>query len=113
MKILGIGNAIIDVICKVEENFITKNNFMVPFVRLFLVRKLSSTLQMTSIIAFPIPRIFILSLFSFNRFLSIRITSGTNFTSHTITLSCFTKFSPIIYDLKVKFVPTFFREKIF
>ena len=26
MKILGIGNAIIDVICKVEENFITKNN---------------------------------------------------------------------------------------
>ena len=26
MKILGIGNAIVDVICKVEENFITKNN---------------------------------------------------------------------------------------
>ena len=26
MKVLGIGNAIIDVICKVEENFITKNN---------------------------------------------------------------------------------------
>ena len=26
MKILGIGNAIIDVICKVDENFITKNN---------------------------------------------------------------------------------------
>jgi len=26
MKILGIGNAIIDVICKVEESFITKNN---------------------------------------------------------------------------------------
>ena len=26
MKILGIGNAIIDVICKVEENFLTKNN---------------------------------------------------------------------------------------
>ena len=26
MKILGIGNAIIDVICKVEETFITKNN---------------------------------------------------------------------------------------
>ena len=25
MKILGIGNAIVDVICKVEENFITKN----------------------------------------------------------------------------------------
>ena len=24
MKILGIGNAIVDVICKVEDNFITK-----------------------------------------------------------------------------------------
>ena len=26
MKILGIGNAIVDVICKVEENFLSKNN---------------------------------------------------------------------------------------
>ena len=26
MKILGIGNAIVDVICRVEENFISKNN---------------------------------------------------------------------------------------
>ena len=26
MKILGIGNAIVDVICKVDENFITKHN---------------------------------------------------------------------------------------
>ena len=26
MKILGIGNAIVDVICKVEDNFITQNN---------------------------------------------------------------------------------------
>ena len=26
MKILGIGNAIIDVICKVDENFLNKNN---------------------------------------------------------------------------------------
>ena len=26
MKIIGIGNAIVDVICKVEENFITQNN---------------------------------------------------------------------------------------
>ena len=25
MKILGIGNAIVDVICKVEEKFITQN----------------------------------------------------------------------------------------
>ena len=26
MKVLGIGNAIVDVICKVDENFITNNN---------------------------------------------------------------------------------------
>ena len=26
MRILGIGNAIVDVICKVEENFIKQNN---------------------------------------------------------------------------------------
>ena len=26
MKVLGIGNAIVDVICKIDENFITKNN---------------------------------------------------------------------------------------
>ena len=28
MKVLGIGNAIVDVICKVEENFLTKNNLI-------------------------------------------------------------------------------------
>ena len=28
MKVLGIGNAIIDVICKVEDNFIKKNNLV-------------------------------------------------------------------------------------
>ena len=26
MKILGVGNAIVDVICKVEDKFITQNN---------------------------------------------------------------------------------------
>ena len=26
MQILGIGNAIVDVICKVDENFISQNN---------------------------------------------------------------------------------------
>ena len=26
MKVLGIGNAIVDVICKVDDNFITQNN---------------------------------------------------------------------------------------
>ena len=28
MKILGIGNAIVDVICKVDENFLIKNNLI-------------------------------------------------------------------------------------
>ena len=28
MKILGIGNAIVDVICKVDENFIVKNDLV-------------------------------------------------------------------------------------
>jgi len=28
MKILGIGNAIVDVICKVDENFINQNNLV-------------------------------------------------------------------------------------
>ena len=26
MKVLGIGNAIVDIICKVDENFIKQNN---------------------------------------------------------------------------------------
>jgi len=26
MKVLGIGNAIVDVICKVEESFLSENN---------------------------------------------------------------------------------------
>jgi len=28
MKILGIGNAIVDVICKIDENFLIKNNLI-------------------------------------------------------------------------------------
>ena len=35
MKVLGIGNAIIDVICKVEENFISKNNLIKGTMKLF------------------------------------------------------------------------------
>ena len=34
MKILGIGNAIVDVICKVEDDFITKNNLTKSTMRL-------------------------------------------------------------------------------
>ena len=35
MKILGIGNAIVDVICKVDENFITQNNLTKGTMKLF------------------------------------------------------------------------------
>ncbi len=35
MKILGIGNAIVDVICKVDESFIKKNNLTKSTMKLF------------------------------------------------------------------------------
>jgi len=35
MKILGIGNAIVDVICKVEDSFITENNLKKSTMKLF------------------------------------------------------------------------------
>ena len=35
MKVLGIGNAIIDVICKVDENFISENNLTKGTMKLF------------------------------------------------------------------------------
>ena len=35
MKILGIGNAIVDVICKVEDNFIERNNLTKSTMKLF------------------------------------------------------------------------------
>ncbi len=35
MKVLGIGNAIVDVICKVEENFIEQNNLTKGTMKLF------------------------------------------------------------------------------
>ena len=48
MKILGIGNAIVDVICKVEDNFITQNNLTKSTMKLVdetEFKKLLSTLQ--------------------------------------------------------------------
>ena len=39
MKILGIGNAIVDVICKVENNFITQNNLTKSTMKLFFDEK--------------------------------------------------------------------------
>ena len=35
MKILGIGNAIVDVICKVDDNFINQNNLTKSTMKLY------------------------------------------------------------------------------
>ena len=49
MKIIGIGNAIVDVVCKVDENFITKNNLTKGTMKLFFdeneFKKLLSNLK--------------------------------------------------------------------
>ncbi|MDB9802554.1 adenosine kinase [Pelagibacteraceae bacterium] len=48
MKILGIGNAIVDVICKVDENFIVQNNLTKSTMKLVdedEIKKLLSTLK--------------------------------------------------------------------
>ncbi|WP_297680753.1 PfkB family carbohydrate kinase [uncultured Candidatus Pelagibacter sp.] len=39
MKILGIGNAIVDVICKVDDSFIDKNNLTKSTMKLFFDEK--------------------------------------------------------------------------
>ena len=54
MKILGIGNAIVDVLCKDDDKFLVKE---------FFIKNSSLTLQSTSTIAFPTPKIFIFMLF--------------------------------------------------
>ena len=55
MKILGIGNAIIDVICKVDENFITDNNLTKGTMKLIFdeseFQKLSSNLTIEKTIS--------------------------------------------------------------
>ena len=38
MEILGIGNAIVDVICKVDEEFIVKNNLSKGNMKLILMK---------------------------------------------------------------------------
>ena len=48
MKILGIGNAIVDVICKVDENYLIKNNLTKSTMKLVdevEFKKLLSTLK--------------------------------------------------------------------
>ena len=48
MKILGIGNAIVDVICKVEDKFVTQNNLTKSTMKLVdesEFKKLLSTLK--------------------------------------------------------------------
>ena len=54
MKILGIGNAIVDVICKVEDNFITQNNLTKSTMKLVdeaELKKLLSTLKIEETIS--------------------------------------------------------------
>ena len=54
MKVLGIGNAIVDVICKVEESFITKNNLTKGTMKLVdevEFKKLLSSLKIEETIA--------------------------------------------------------------
>ena len=54
MKVLGIGNAIVDVICKVEESFITKNNLTKGAMKLVDAvefKKLLSSLKIEETIA--------------------------------------------------------------
>ena len=62
-------------------NSVSSTSFIVLFINSYSNKYSSLTLQITSTIAFPIPKIFILSFFCFNGFFSVRITSGTNFTS--------------------------------
>ena len=54
MKVLGIGNAIVDVICKVEENFLSENNLtkgMMKLVDEVEFKKLLSNLTIKETIA--------------------------------------------------------------
>ena len=54
MKILGIGNAIVDVICKVEDHFLSKNNLTKSTMKLvdeIEFKKLLSTLKITETIS--------------------------------------------------------------
>jgi len=54
MKVLGIGNAIIDIICKVEENFLNKNNLTKSTMKLVdeeEFKKLLSNLKIEETIA--------------------------------------------------------------
>jgi hypothetical protein len=45
MKILGIGNAIVDVICKVDEDFLTKNNLTKSTMRLVAEKEFKQLLS--------------------------------------------------------------------
>mgnify|MGYP001299593272 CR=1 FL=1 len=56
MKIVGIGNAIVDVICRVDDNFISKNNLTKGLMKLIFdeseFKKLISNLFQTKEIFF-------------------------------------------------------------
>ena len=54
MKILGIGNAIVDVICKVEENFLSENNLTKGTMKLVDETEFKKLLSNLKIIRFPL-----------------------------------------------------------
>ena len=54
MKILGIGNAIVDVICKVDENFIKKNKLNKGTMKLiFDIKEFQTMLSNLNIMYIP------------------------------------------------------------
>ena len=49
MKILGIGNAIVDVICKIDEEFLTKNNLVKGSMKLVIEKEFKQLLSSLNI----------------------------------------------------------------
>ena len=45
MKILGIGNAIVDVICKIDENFLSKNKLIKSGKEINEIKKVTNNLK--------------------------------------------------------------------
>ena len=56
MKILGIGNAIVDVICKVDDSFIAKNNLTKSTMKLFFDENEFKKLLICLLYTSPSPR---------------------------------------------------------
>ena len=55
MKILGIGNAIVDVICKVDDEFLKKNNLTKGTMKLVFDENESHTIKQENLKTSPTP----------------------------------------------------------